>query len=190
MDLDFLISVLNDVDNPKRDNRKKASDIVLANPNLLKHLVSLTFKVDDKVSVKSSWVLEWICTHNGITNILPYLDEFTEHISKVHFDSATRPCAKICEHLAIGYTSKKDNKVKHFLTEKHIERIVETGFDWLITEQKIAVKAYTMQTLYLFGLKIDWVHPELAHIIRTNVIHQSKGTENRGRKILRLITKL
>lgn len=189
MDLDFLFSVLNNIENAKRDNRKKASDIVLANPNLFKHLISLTFRVNDNISVKSAWVLEWICTRHGITYILPYLNEFTENISKVHFDSALRPCAKICEYLAIAYTSKKENNVKVFLTEKHIERIIETGFDWLITEQKIAVKAYTMQTLYLFGLQIDWIHSELEHIIKTKVIHQSKGTEARGKKILELIKK-
>lgn len=189
MDLDFLISVLNDVDNAKRDNRKKASNIVLNNPSLLKYLVILTFKVDDKLSIKSAWILEWICTHHGIAHILPHLNTFTENISKVHFDSAMRPCAKICEHLAIAYTSKTKTLAQEILTYKHIENIVETGFDWLITDQKIAVKAYTMQTLYLFGLNIDWIHPELAHIIRTKVIHQSKGTENRGRKILELIAK-
>lgn len=187
MDLDFLISVLDNIENPKRDNRKKASDIVLNYPNLFKHLVTLTFKVDNKISIKSAWVLEWICTHNSIEHILPYLDEFTEKISTVRFDSSIRPCAKICEHLAIAFTSKKENLVKKHLTTKHIEKIVETGFDWLITEQKIAVKAYTMQTLYLFGLEIDWIHPELEHIIKTKVIHQSKGTENRGRKILNKI---
>lgn len=190
MDLDFLISVLNNVDNAKRDNRKKASDIVLNNPDLFKYLVSLTFKVDDKISIRAAWVLEWICTHYSIENILPHLDEFTQNISTIHFDSVVRPCAKICEHLAVAYTSKQENVVKEFLTKQHIENIVETGVDWLITEQKIAVKAYTMQTLYLFGLEIDWIHPELEHIIKTKVIYQSKGTEARGRKILGLIAKL
>lgn len=189
MDLDFLISTLNNVENPKRDNRKNAANIVLTNLDLFKHLVTLTFKVDDKTSIKAAWVLEWICTHNSINHILPYLNKFTKNIAKIHFDSATRPCAKICEHLAIAYTSKKENDVKEFLTEKHIDQIIETGFDWLITEQKIAVKAYTMNTLYLFGLQKDWVHVELAHIIRTNVIHKSKGCEARGRKILGLIAK-
>lgn len=189
MDLDFLVSALNNVDSPRRDNRKNVANIVLENPNLCKYLVRLTFNIDDKNSIKASWVLEWICTHHGIKHILPYLDEFTQNISKVYFDSAIRPCAKICEHLAIAYTSNKNKDVKEFLTEKHIEKIIETGFDWLITDQKIAVKAYTMQTLYLFGLEIDWVHPELEHIIKSKVIHQSKGCEARGRKILGFIAK-
>ncbi|MDE0536394.1 adenylosuccinate lyase [Tenacibaculum sp. L6] len=189
MNADFLISVLNDVDTAARINREKASNIVLQNPILVKNLVEFTFDVDNKLSIKAAWVLEWICTHHGIEHILPYLETFTQNISKVHFDSAIRPCAKICEHLAIAYTSKTANKAQQQLTLKHIDLIIETGFDWLITNQKIAVKAYTMNTLYLFGLQKDWVHPELEHIIRTKVIHESKGCKARGKHILELIEK-
>ena len=189
MSVEFLTSVLENVDNPARINRDNASNIVLAQPDLIKYLVDITFEVDKKLSIKAAWVLEWMCTHHGIENILPFLDKFSNHISKVHFDSAIRPCAKICEHLATAYTSKKENDTKKFLTQNHIDLIVETGFDWLITNQKIAVKAYTMNTLYLFGLQMDWIHPELEHIIRTKVIHESKGCEARGKKILALITK-
>ena len=187
MNADFLISVLNDVDTAARINREKASNIVLQNPILVKNLVEFTFDVDNKLSIKAAWILEWICTHHGTEHILPYLEIFTQNISKVHFDSAIRPCAKICEHLAIAHTSKTANKAQQQLTQKHIDLIIETGFDWLITNQKIAVKAYTMNTLYLFGLQKDWVHSELEH--RTKVIHESKGCTARGKKVLRLIEK-
>lgn len=189
MSVDFLITVLNNMDNPARENRKTASNIVLQQPNLIKKLVDLTFDVDNKLSIKAAWVLEWICTHHGINHIILYLDTFTQNIQKVHFDSAVRPCAKICEHIAKAYTSKKENLIKKALTQKHIDLIIETGFDWLISQQKIAVKAYTMQTLYLFGRSTDWVLQELDHVIRNQVIHESKGCEARGRKILALIKK-
>ena len=90
MSIDFLISVLNDMKNPARVNRDNAANIVLAQPNLIKHLVDLTFNVNVKLSIKAAWVLEWICTHHGIEHILPYLDRFTTNISIVRFDSAVR----------------------------------------------------------------------------------------------------
>ena len=189
MTADFLISVLNDVDNAARVNREKASNIVLENPKLVKNLVDLTFDVDNKLSIKAAWVLEWICTHHGINHILPYINTFTENISKVRFDSAIRPCAKICEHIAKAYTNKEENNTKLVLKEQHIDLIIEAGFDWLITDQKIAVRAYTMTTLYLFGLKKDWVHPELQHLITTKIIHESKGCKARGKHILEMIEK-
>lgn len=189
MSIDFLISVLDDMQNPAKVNRDKAANTVLSEPKLIKYLVDLTFDVNNKLSIKAAWVLEWICTHHGIEHILPYLDSFATNISTVYFDSAVRPCAKICEHLANAFTSKKDNKTKTTLTKKHIDAIIETGFDWLITDQKIAVRAYTMNFLYLFGLQKDWVHPELQHLISSKIIHESKGCKARGKYILELINK-
>lgn len=189
MSKSWVQSILNDVDNAMRINRNNASKIVWDNPELFTDLIKMAFDVNNKQSIKASWVMEWICTHKSLDIIVPHLDFFTLNISKVIFDSAKRPCAKICEHLAIAYTNKHDNLTKETLTKPQINRIVETGFDWLIGQEKIAVKAYTMQTLFLFGKEIDWVYPELQHIISTRVIHQSKGCENRGKKILALIHK-
>lgn len=189
MSKSWVKSILLDVENAMRINRKNAANIVWDNPELFADLFVMAFEVENKESVKAAWVLEWICTHKSLELLIPHLDEFTKKIKHVHFDSAKRPCAKICEHLAVAYTAKKDNLIKENLTENHITEIIETGFDWLIGQEKIAVKAYTMQTLYLFGLSVDWVHPELEHIIRTKVIHESKGCTARGRKILALIEK-
>ena len=60
------------MENPKRDNRQKVANIVLENNYLFQHLVTLTFNVNDKISIKAAWVLEWICTHYYLEWILPY----------------------------------------------------------------------------------------------------------------------
>jgi hypothetical protein len=172
------------MENPKRENRNKVANNILENPDLFTYLVEIVFDVDNKTSIKAAWILEWICTHKQLYYIAPHLTFFTKNISKLTFDSAIRPCAKICEHLATAYHATTDNLIKNSLTKQHIDAIVETGFDWLITPQKIAVRAYTMQTLYLFGLEKDWIHPELSHLISTRIIHQSKGCKVRGEKIL------
>lgn len=189
MTRNYLIEQLNNIENAKRDNRQRVANIVCDNYELVPHLVDITFKIDTKTSIKAAWILEWICTHNNLNLILPHLNTFTTKIGTLHFDSAIRPCAKICEHLAIAYTSKKKKLVKGYLKDHHIEAIIETGFDWLITPQKIAVRAYTMNTLFLFGKLKNWVHPELEHLIRTKIIHESKGCKARGKHILEAIEK-
>ena len=187
--LHFLTEQLNNMENPKRENRQRVADIVMGNQNLFKDLVTLTFKVDDKTSIKAAWILEWICTHHHLNWIIPHLDEFSNNISTLKFDSAIRPCAKICEHFANAFYASKENEIKQNLTNTQIDKIVSCGFDWLITPQKIAVRAYTMNTLYLFGLERDWIHPELKHLIETKIIHESKGCKARGKHILGLIAK-
>ncbi|QXP68142.1 adenylosuccinate lyase [Polaribacter sp. AHE13PA] len=177
------------MENPKRENRQRVANIIIETPQLFKELVTITFDTENKVSIKAAWILEWICTHHHLEWILPHLDEFTLKIKTLKFDSAIRPCAKICEHLATAYYSKTENIVQKKLTKNHIKSIVETGFDWLITPQKIAVRAYTMTTLYYFGLEKEWIHPELKHLIQTKIIHESKGCKARGRFILELIEK-
>lgn len=189
MSVSFVRQLLENLGNAKKENRQKVATTIVENSNLFKHIVTLTFSVEDEISIKAAWILEWICTHHNLNFMLPHLDEFTSKISSVKFDSALRPCAKICEHIALAYNSKNNNEFKTNLSSKHIEAIVSTGFDWLITDQKIAVKAYTMQTLYVFGIKEKWIHPELKHLIITKIIHQSKGTKARGKHILGLIEK-
>jgi len=191
MSKDFLLDQLHSIENAKRDNRQRVANIVLERPELIEPLIEITFAVDDKVSIKAAWILEWLCSHNDLNLVLPYLDTFTQKLGLLKFDSSIRPCAKVCEHLAVAYTNKKENRVKQVLKSEHIESIIETGFDWLITPQKIAVRAYTMNTLFFFGTLEgkDWVHPELEHLIRTKIIHESKGCKARGKHILEAIEK-
>lgn len=150
-----LITELNNMGNPKRVNRQRVANFVVNDPNLFKHLIAITFDVKSRVSIKAAWILEWVCTHHHLEWMLPHLEEFSLKISTLKFDSAIRPCAKICEHLAKAYFSKQENDFQKRMTDTQINTIIETGFDWLITPQKIAVRAYTMNTLYLFGLKKD-----------------------------------
>jgi len=189
MSILFLTQQLNNMENPKKENRQRVADIVLKTPTLFKHLITITFDVDNPVSIKAAWILEWICTQHQLNWIIPHLDEFTSKIKNVKFDSAIRPCAKICQYLATAYYATKENQIKKKLTQTQIDAIIETGFDWLITPQKIAVRGYTMTTLYYFGLKKDWIHPELKHLISTKIIHESKGCKARGKQILDLIEK-
>lgn len=188
MNIDYLITELLNIENAKRENRQRVANIVCEQKELFGPLVKVTFDVDNKISIKAAWILEWICTHNNLYAIIPHLEEFTKGLKHLTFDSAIRPCAKVCEHIAVAYL-KGDTQFSKHLTQAQIQRIVETGFDWLITDQKIAVKAYTMNTLFLFGKLEKWIHPELEHLIRTKIIHESKGCKARGKYILGEIEK-
>ena len=174
--------------NHSREKRLHYASLVIGSPNLLPKLLEILFMVDDKISCRAAWVFEFMCGENLEASI-PYLDYFTENIKKVHLDSAVRPVAKVCEYLITAYYSKTNNKIKTALKPIHKERIIESCFDYMINDEKIAPKAYAMNTLFLLGQDYDWIHPELVLILERDYQMQSSGFKARARHILKKIKK-
>ena len=171
-----------------RENRMKFANMVLADMRLFPKLITILFMVDDKVSCKAAWVLEFVCAKN-LYAIVPYLDEFTRNLNKIRFDSAVRPVAKVCEFMATHYSSKNSNGLKEALSTTHKACIVEACFDWMISDYKVASKVYAMGTLCLFGNEIDWIHPELTLILEQDFPNQSAGFKSRAKRTLQKIRK-
>lgn len=170
--------------NATRENRLKNAQLILDDLNLLPHLLAVLFMTEDKISCKAAWILEYVLAEY-LYALIPYLDEFTLKLSTIKFDSAKRPVAKICEFLAKAYVSKAPNPLKKMLTPQHIEHIIESSFDWMISDEKVAVKAYAMNTLYLFGKNHKWIHPELTQILQQDFPNQSCGFQARAKHILK-----
>ncbi|MEM6515209.1 MAG: adenylosuccinate lyase [Bacteroidota bacterium] len=169
-----------------RSKRQRVASLVLEEPELMTPLLEIVFMVDDKISSKAAWVMEFACKEN-LDLILKHLEQFTQNVNKVHLDPAVRPVAKVCELLAMTYYSKKETKTKFALLPKYQERIVEVCFDWMINDEKIAPKAYAMNSLFLFGKDYDWIHPELKIILERDYQMQSSGFKARARHILKAI---
>ncbi len=131
-------------------------------------------------------MLEFVARDN-LDFLIPHLDRITSEMHKVHLDSAVRPMAKICECLIEAYYSKNDNLVKHSLKPSHIDHIIECCFDWMINDEKIAPKAYSMNSLYLLGQDYDWIHPELVLILERDFQMQSSGFKARAKHIIKKI---
>lgn len=187
MTLEEFYEELSDV-NASRENRLKYADMVLKNMSLFPKLIEIMFRVDDKVSSRAAWVFEFVCA-DYIYAIIPYLDTFTSNLKKVHLDSAVRPMSKVCGFIASTYYSKGPNTLKKALNPQHIERIIESCFDWMINDEKIAPKVYAMETLFLFGKDYGWIHPELAQILEQDFPTQSAGYKVRAKRILKKINK-
>jgi len=172
--------------NHSREMRLKYANLVIDNPELITPLLDILFEVNDKISCRAAWVLEFMCGEN-LNAITPHLHTFTANIGKVHLDSAVRPVAKICEYLTTAHYSKTENLIKTQLSQIHKENIVAACFDWMINDEKIAPKAYSMNSLYLLGTEYDWIHPELAIILERDYEMQSSGFKARAKHILKKI---
>jgi hypothetical protein len=169
-----------------RENRCIAATYFIEHPNDFEILLNCVFKTKNKHHYKAAWILELVLKKH-FDWLLPHLDFFTENLSRLQNDSAIRPIAKICEWIGKEYTAKSKNQIKNILTDKHISKIVENGFDWLIGNYKVASKAYTMNTLFIFGNLPNaqkWIHQELRNIIVEQIDNGSPAYKSRGKKVL------
>ena len=172
--------------NHSREKRAYYAQLVLDNPDLFPHVLDILFLVDDERSNRAGWLCEFVCKQD-LSILFPYLDLFTKNMSIVYQDSALRPVAKITEHLTLSYYKMQDPLTQKYLTHVHKERLVEAGFDWMITEQKVAVKAYTMTSLFWLGTEIDWVHLELHRIMEDGYAAGSAAFKARCRHMFEAI---
>ena len=183
MTTEALYEELNYV-NHSREKRLFYANLVINNPDLVPKLFTILFRVDDKISPRAAWVLEFMCSKN-LDAIIPHLDRFINSMHTVRLDSAVRPVAKICEYLVITYYAKENNNIKTSLDASHLEKITEVCFDWMINDEKVAVKAYSMNCLYLLGKDYDWIHPELVTILQRDYHSQSVAFKARSRRIFK-----
>jgi len=167
-----------------REKRQFYAQMVIEDPELIPSLLEILFLVDDKISCRAAWVLEYVC-NNNLELILPHLDALTNDLRKVHLDSAVRPVAKICELLVKAFYNKKQNPVKKSLKSKHLESITEVCFDYMIRKEKVAPKAFAMNTLYLLGQDHDWIHPELKIILERDFNKQSAAFKARAKHLMK-----
>ncbi len=158
-----------------RENRIEVANLVLQDKTNFNNLLKIVFKVDDKLSIKAAWVLEFVCKKQ-LSWLYENLDYFTKNIKKIHFGSAVRPIAKICQLLVL---KNAKTPILNF-TAKNKENIIETAFDWMISNHKVAIKAYTMQTLFYLGKEQKWIHDELEIILQNNIDSETAAYKSRG----------
>ena len=181
-----LITKLEKTLDHSRAKRNAFAEHIITNPEELPLLISICKQVDDQISCKAAWALEYVCGKQ-LHIIIPQINDFLSCAKVVYQDPAVRPMAKICEHLILAYYKKKDQKVISSLTDTRKELITELCFDWLITNQKVAAQAYSMTSLFLLGKDFDWIHPELKMILLQNYENGSAAYKARARMVLNKI---
>ena len=159
-----------------RLNREFIRDYVIQNPEKLKFLIEIAQNENDKIHVKACWSLELIFELK-LELLTPFLDVF---IAKMRFyknDSAIRPVSKICMFLSKSETIK--------LTENQKTKIIETCLDWLIQNEKVAAKAYSIKALYNFGKNQSWINEELKVILSQDYNKHTAAYKAVAKDILR-----
>ena len=109
MTKDELFLELDNNVNALRDNRLRVSNLVLQDLPSVNHLVDFVFLVEDKISIKAAWVLEFV-VKKEFAVILPHIDRLASNMQFVKFGGAVRSMAKITQLIV------QKNDTKSFLT--------------------------------------------------------------------------
>lgn len=165
---------------PREENR----DFIFEKPEYLHDLIVLAFDYQDQNSHRACWILELVADEK-LEWLQLHLDFFCDHLENLKDESAIRPIAKICQLLVTAHYKKGNYFIE--LSEKHLKKITEVCFDWLISETKVAAKAYSMRTLYILGKHSNWIHPELKIIIDKDYQYHSPAYKVVAREILKKI---
>ena len=78
--------------NATRRKRTEMANMVQSNTDLLKPLLEIAFDVDNPISSKACWILEYVARVN-LDYILPFIDIFTNKIGGLNL-FLVRPMAK------------------------------------------------------------------------------------------------
>ncbi len=75
------------------------------------------------------------------------------------------------------------------LTENYEQQIIETCLDWLIQDEKVAAKAYSMRALLNFSKKHKWIIPELQNILSQDYPNHSAAYKAAAKDVLKKLGK-
>lgn len=167
-----------------RENRIKVAQDVLENPLFFDELVQICFAPSDKNNHKACWILEFV-SYEELIWLQPHLDFFCCNLKALKDESAIRPIAKIVQLLVKSHYKKNENSI--LLSETNLQDCIEATFDWLISDTKVATKAYSIRTLYVLGNYHDWIHPELKIILNKDYANHSAAYKAVAREVLKKI---
>lgn len=170
--------------NAYRENRLKVSQEILENPSLFGELISICFSPEDKNNHKACWILEFV-SYEELHWLQPHLDFFCSNLKILKDESSLRPIAKVVQLLVKSHYKKNENGIK--LSEENLQDCIEASFDWLITDVKVATKAYSIRTLYVLGNYYNWIHPELKVILDKDFGDHSAAYKAVAKEVLKKI---
>ncbi len=171
-----------------RETRLRLANEVLSNNSIYIPLLDICYEFSNEISCRACWILEFVCDKKLVW-LLPHIDEFSNNLHKFTYDSAIRPIAKITQMISTACIHKNDSVIKKEVSSKVLNTIAEANFDWLIGHHKVAVKAYSMRSLYLLGKEFEWIHPELIMILEKEYSNHSAAYKAAARDILKRLKK-
>lgn len=160
-----------------RKSREDNAAFVLEN-GIADNLISIALDINDKNHFKACWILELVL-ENNMQLLAPRLTEFCDALGNWTHDSALRSISKICL-----FCMQNCSKEPHFVSDKQLVQITEACFQWIISGQKVATKAYAIMALFESGKRLDWVYGELIPVLQHGFPDHSPAYKIVARNVL------
>lgn len=134
---------------------------------------------DNELVTKSAYALDQAVRSNP--DILqPHKTLFFKALRTLEVDTVKRIFAKTLELISFDFL-----KGSFPLQKPEQELMVSTCFDWLIADEKVAVKAFAMQCLYNLKDTQTWIEGELKAQLNSQFQNASPAFQSRARHILK-----
>lgn len=167
-----------------KNSRQATADFIITNPKLMPDFMQICFENQNPDHYKACWAMELIAFEK--------LNWFQEYVSLIcskskilNNESAIRPLSKVIFLLLEAHY--KTTKTGIHFTESQLQELIEINFDWLITDTKVAAKAYAMRSLFLLGKEFNWIHPELKTILSKDFSHHTAAYKAVSKQLLKKI---
>lgn len=138
-------------------------------------LMDIFFVEDYRLNQRASWVVHHLSERHP-EQLEPYLPKMVENLNNPLHDAVLRN--------TLRYFEKID------LPEDLMGPVADKCFEFLSShEQPIAIRVFSMGTLFKISTKYPELQAELALIIEEHLPYGSAGFKSRGKKILKKIEK-
>ena len=158
------------------DSRQRFSSKALNTPKYLEEAINFLSTSKLERSERILAALEFASRENSFI-LYSYSEQLIQLAESYSGNSGKRALSKIF----LNYIQNPNFKV----TPKQKEKIITISFLWLISNEKVAVKAFSMQTLHSLSEEYQWIRDDLKAILIKDYNLQSTGYKACSRKILK-----
>jgi len=151
----------------------------IENPAIFIKLYEYSHSPDKRLAFRASWTLSKVCDKFPEL-IYPYLSKIVESLNKIDNESTLRSFLRIISLSDLG----KINSRQHGMLADYCFSSLKSGFS------AIAVKAYSMDILYMLSLIYPELANELSASIRILMEDGSAGITARGSMILKKLAEI
>lgn len=157
-------------------DREALGQEVLSQPELIPYCLKFIKNGSQELATKAAYALD-SALRADIQLLKPYLNLFLDVLKYNNIETVSRIFSKICEMLTADHKTGD-------LSQNARQQILTKCFDWLIDDEKVAVKVFAMQSIYNLHETEQWIAVELQAQLELQFEKSSAAFQSRARAIL------